>query len=1174
MSNADKLGQQGDVEALPGTHETGDEVLRRSLAQYDAVHGAAESVMEGEKLPILLYKDEIIEAIKNNNEIIIIGETGSGKTTQIPQILAEIASTGDKVAITEPRRMAARSVARYVAKEMDTKLGDKVGYQVRFDDQRRSDTQSTFMTDGILLRKLQHDPLLQEYDVVMVDEAHERNINIDFVLGLLKEAQRLRAQRGLKPLKIIVASATLDKEKFEKFFCKPAVVEVPGRVYPIKYKYERLDPMNWKNATDDAFYAATRILENRVDRAPGSGDILVFLPGVGEIRDLQQKFEEYEAMVKRQLVERNFGANIDFDLCINWEILPLYGNLDPEQQDEVFKPSRKRRVILATNIAETSVTVPNVTTVIDTGYVRQTEFNPATGIEALETVRHSKSGCDQRAGRAGRTEPGFCWRLYTRGDYEDRRDHQEPEILRSNLSSVILQMKRMGIEDVARFKFIDQPDEKLIKKAIKELKVLGALDDDENLTEIGKTMSDLPVEPRIGRMIIEAAKYNAMHDVCAIAGFVSARSVYVRPQKKAFEADAAHEKFKHEKSDFIAMIRIWREYQNQIRQGGYKQAKAWAHENFFNNKVLSEISQIYRQLTEILYKKRIFQGQQKELSEEELQRVVAAGLLNQLLILTNQSYYGHFQPFNGASEVKMFPGSGIKERDYPSFVTAKIFRTSKTWAALNQLVHPDLLLELAPQLLEKEVKVMGYDSEHSGIMAYNRYKIRGKKDTYLVSLEEDESFEAKGETGMRGLASAICDKESSLRYSFHRENIKARTELDSLWVSSGKEELYFIQRPPENLEEFYFELFKQHGIDTKAALDKAIEEGQIDFGLNKRNYLTAEAEESIVQANTIVVDGVELKLKIHDLGNDYIFALADVSMHDLGKLTKHPGNYRETEIPIVLRINGSEVYPWDDFDGFKRKQLFDYFRQVSENTHFPVKRVVVTNRIPKLPDPVFICEHPFTGEDAFAYPCIHRQSFADDHDTYLISYTADKQDAERSIRIVQARIKENIAWDEFNTLKDCTDARIKKIEQRLAKLSRVQNLLVPFDELQENFDRISRFLRWNANNVEDYKEASNDLDALEAKLKLANDSTERLKRKQGKLMQGIEQEEESITEFETQIKQIDEQLAEIYQGRTKGGSTFKLNDRKDELEVLIAAANERKDELEMEWLEIGEKLEA
>ncbi len=628
-------------------------------------------------VPMDEYRGEVVECIRSHEDAVIIGETGSGKTTRIPDFLLD-AFPEAKIAITQPRRVAARSVSNFVAKRRGGEIGDEVGYQVRFEDKTTEGTRANFMTDGILLRKLQYDPLLREYDIIMVDEAHERSLNIDFVLGLLKRAQAGRKQKGLNELKVIVTSATIEKEKFANFFGDAPTVEVPGRMHPVNVEYAERSVDDYPKA------AATKVQQIVMANEPG--DVLIFMPGEEDIRRTISEIEE-------------MGLS-------GIEVLPLYGAMAPEDQDRIFEKSPKRKVIISTNIAETSVTIDGVRFVVDTGLIKKKEFNPATGIEALGTQEHAKSGCEQRKGRAGRTAPGTCYRLYTEDEYANRADYQTPEISRTNLDHVILLMKKIGIDDVRNFEFIDRPKEQAVVQAIETLKILGALDDKENLTEIGKIMAELPLRPEISRMVIEAEKYHCVGKICTIAAMMGEKSVFVRPKGKEAEADAAHAKFTQGGSDFLRLLEVG----NQWLTSGF--SESWARENFLNVRQLFEVREVRAQLMRDLKNQGIAADDVNGNDPEAIQKCVASGMIQSLMIASGDHSYKRVATNAGTTKVDniyIHPSSAAFHRATEIMIGAKIVATTKTFARQCQPVPPEWLPEIAPQLLDVYRETASYD---------------------------------------------------------------------------------------------------------------------------------------------------------------------------------------------------------------------------------------------------------------------------------------------------------------------------------------------------------------------------------------------------------------------------------------------------------------------------------
>lgn len=583
-----------------------------------------------EELPISKYENQIASELRKPGNIIIIGETGSGKTTQIPLILLKELSrfqdlTSGKIAITEPRRIAATSVASYVAQLIGEDLGLTVGYKIRFNEITSDLTQVIFMTDGILLREIQLDPLLLNYSVVMVDEAHERNINSDFLIGLLVDIQQKRREQALVPLKIIVTSATLEKDKFIDFFNKESreelsIIEVPGKLFHVTSFYERKEVYDYPQRA--AEIVQDICTNNRKKRRtylkaitiPQNGDILIFMPGKGEI--------ERTKMAIFSL--KNFED-------MNIDVITVHGDLPIEEQNKIFKQTSKRKVVIATNIAETSLTVPGIVFVIDSGLIKVMQFDPHAGINSLITKPHAKKGLEQRKGRAGRICEGFYFGLYTEKSLKSRPEFPEPEILRSSLTQVILVMKRIGISNIYDFKFIDHPDDKNITASILELKRLGALDRNEEITAKGITMASLPIEPRLANLILEAHKNHCVETICTIASFLELKPVFLQLTEEdiyknlineklseidpendinilsedilydlrekseiIFEAyQKAYKKIVHKSSDFFTLLNIFDSWiKNEKRP-------EWAISNFLSVETLDEATNIREELLDI-----------------------------------------------------------------------------------------------------------------------------------------------------------------------------------------------------------------------------------------------------------------------------------------------------------------------------------------------------------------------------------------------------------------------------------------------------------------------------------------------------------------------------------------------------------------------------------------------
>jgi len=613
--------------------------------------------------------------------------------------------------------VAATSVSEYVAEIRGSSVGGEVGYQVRFEDETSLGTRANFMTDGILLGRLQHDPLLMDFDVVMVDEAHERGLNTDFVLGLLKRAQRKRQERNLNPLKIIVASATLEKEKFAEYFGVDDPVEVEGRMFPVDVRYE-------KEQTRNVFRTAAEKVRKIIDE-DGPGDILIFMPGKSEI---EKTIDEIQGLGLPDL-----------------DILPLYGGMKPEDQRPVFRKSSRRKVIVATNIAETSVTIDGVAFVVDSGLIKQKRFSPRTGLDSLDAEPHAQSGCNQRMGRAGRTAPGVCYRLYTEEDFRRRDEYQTPEIVRSSIDSVVLAMKRIDIDDVRSFDFVDPPSPEAFDQAIEKLKALGALDEQEKLTETGRLMAELPLSPEIGRMVAEAEKYGCVGKICTIAALASCdRSVFFRPEGKFDEADSAQAEFRQSGSDFMSLLEVWNGWEASGSNIG------WARRKFFDHRQLDEARKIRNQILGRLKRHGIQADDRNGKDPETIQKCVVSGLVQRLAVSSGRkgsyrfvagprsSFYTHPSSVAFKSQPDLLIGDGVME-------------TRKVYARRCQPVKPEWLFEVAPQLIELDATRRSYDEQRGVVIRTESFRLKGN----YVTVATKEQVETDPALANRELVDAL-----------------------------------------------------------------------------------------------------------------------------------------------------------------------------------------------------------------------------------------------------------------------------------------------------------------------------------------------------------------------------------------------------------------------------------
>ena len=626
--------------------------------------------IEYKKLPVYEQKQRILDTLKDNQVIVVQSPTGSGKTTQIPVILYEAGyAQSGTIAVTQPRRIAALSVSEFISKQLNTTYPGLVGYKMRFEDKTDATTKIKIMTDGILLQEMKLDPWLSKYSVIMVDEAHERSLNIDFVLGLLK---RVLAER--KDFRVIVSSATMNAEAFSAYFDGCPIVTIDTITYPVTIVYDTpsIPASTISEAATDALL--TKIC-NTVDRILANnepGGILIFLPGEKIIKDCLWKLDHSP-----------FSRKI--------HTLPFYGRLAKEEQEKVFDPAPfgKKKVIISTNIAETSVTISDITTVIDAGLAKLNFYNPRTFTSSLNETAISKASCNQRKGRAGRTQPGICYRLYSRKDYDTRPMYTTEEIYRTDLSEVVLRMAELGITDFQNFDFISPPGIEGIIGAVDTLNMLKALDSDNTLSSIGKLMVEFPLEPRISRIIIEAImKYpNVLEEALIAAAFLSANSPFLLPQGEEMEARKAHHNFRDMQGDFVSYLNIFKGYTSSPDK------EKFCKKNYLDDRVMAEIENINVQLKDIVSKMNIpiMGGGNKG----DYLCCIASGMIQFVCIRTGKNTYRSLT----ADKICIHPGSVLFRQDPLFIVAGEIVRTSRMYAMSVSPLTKSLLHQISPTLL-------------------------------------------------------------------------------------------------------------------------------------------------------------------------------------------------------------------------------------------------------------------------------------------------------------------------------------------------------------------------------------------------------------------------------------------------------------------------------------------
>ncbi|MCT2187764.1 ATP-dependent RNA helicase HrpA [Corynebacterium kefirresidentii] len=679
------------------------------------IHAAAErvaltdaavpTITYPDALPVTARRDDIAEAIRDNQVVIIAGETGSGKTTQIPKICLDLGrGRRGLIGHTQPRRIAARTVAERIASELDQKIGESVGYAIRFDDRVSETTAVKLMTDGILLAEMQRDRFLNKYDTIIIDEAHERSLNIDFLLGYLK---RLLPKRP--DLKVIITSATIDPESFAAHFAdadgNPApIIEVSGRTYPVEIRYRPLEfEAGGKVVDQDPLDGLTEAIEELMHE--GDGDILCFFPGERDIRDAMEAIEGKKWK--------------------NVEVTPLFGRLSNQEQHRVFSEHRGRRIVLATNIAETSLTVPGIRYVVDTGTARISRYSTRTKVQRLPIEPISQASANQRSGRCGRVADGIAIRLYSEQDFESRSEFTDPEILRTNLASVILQMVSLKLGDIEQFPFIQPPEHKAIRDGLNLLHELGALHDKQDkptLTATGRDLARIPLDPRMARMLIEANTNGCLDDVMVIVAAMTIQDVRERPLDFQAQADQAHARFKDKSSDFLSMLKLW-DYIKQTRneQSGNKFRKRMKQE-FLHYMRIREWFDLVRQLKDVAKQLGWTYQEGTERRADDIHMTLLSGLLSNI-----GARDGNSKEFQGARNTRflVFPGSALAKKPPEFLMAAELVETSRLWARDVATIDPAWVEKLGADLLKHNYSEPTWSRKRAAAIAHQKSTLYG-----------------------------------------------------------------------------------------------------------------------------------------------------------------------------------------------------------------------------------------------------------------------------------------------------------------------------------------------------------------------------------------------------------------------------------------------------------------
>jgi len=750
--------------------------IERSMATREVRAANAPAPSYPSELPVVEKRHAILEALGQEQVIIVCGETGSGKTTQLPKICLEAGcGVGGLIGHTQPRRIAARSVAARIASELGTTVGDAVGFKIRFSDHVSEKTYVKLMTDGILLAEVQRDPFLNAYDTIIIDEAHERSLNIDFLLGYLKQLLPKRPD-----LKLVITSATIDPERFSDHFDGAPILFAEGRTYPVELRYaplggeeedsgDGLDEPDMPTAIVDA---CETLLSER------QHDILVFLSGEREIREAAD-------LLGKQSTQSKVFRGV--------EVLPLFSRLSNSEQNRIFQPHGRPRIVLATNVAETSLTVPGIRAVVDTGFARMSRYSVRSKVQRLPIERISRASADQRKGRCGREAPGICIRLYSEEDFAARPEFTEPEILRTNLASVILQMASMRLGKIDDFPFVEAPESKFVNDGYRTLQELAALDDKRSLTPLGRRLGRLPLDPRLGRMLLAAADEGCVNEVLTIVSALSIQDPRERPFEKRQAADELHAEFNDEYSDFLSWLNLWTFVTVQKESLSNSQFRKMCRQRFLSAMRILEWMDVRRQL-ERLAKELRLPLSTGDAQPDSVHRALLSGLLANVATKTDkQDYLG-----TRNRHVSIFPGSGLFRKGPKWIMAAEIAETSKLWARSVAGVEPEWIERQAEHLLSYSYRDAHWQKTQGTVAAWAQSTLFGlivnpkKRVDYarVNALESRQIF----------IRDALVEGAIRTRGGFHKHNQKLLDELATLEDKSRRRDIVV---DPEELVRFY-----------------------------------------------------------------------------------------------------------------------------------------------------------------------------------------------------------------------------------------------------------------------------------------------------------------------------------------------------------------------------------
>jgi ATP-dependent helicase HrpA len=784
-------------------------------------------------LPVIERRKEIKQAIADNQVIILCGETGSGKTTQLPKICLELGrGVNGLIGHTQPRRIAARTVATRIAEELQSEIGQTVGYKVRFHDQVNAERSYVkLMTDGILLAETQNDKFLNQYDTLIIDEAHERSLNIDFLLGYIKQLLPKRPD-----LKVIITSATIDTERFSKHFDNAPVIEVSGRTYPVDIRYRPLQTPDEESPDYDMVSGIVAAVDELCREGPG--DVLIFLAGERDIRDVSEALRKHHPP--------------------QTEILPLFARQSAAEQNRVFKTGGQRRIILSTNVAETSLTVPGIRYVVDPGNARISRYSVRNKVQRLPIEKISQSSANQRAGRCGRVAAGICIRLYDEEDFKTRPAFTDPEILRTNLASVILQMSALKLGDPAKFPFINPPPQKMINDGYRLLDELDAVDRQRRITETGRQLAKLPIDPRIARMLLKAGDLGSLTEVLVIASALSIQDPRERPMDKQQAADEAHSKYKDERSDFVGFLKLWAFYHDKKKHLSQNKLRKYCKENFLSFLRLREWHDIHQQLHIQLSELKLKFNSQ-EAGYESIHQALLSGLLSHVAVKTDKYEY------TGARNLKLgiFPGSALHKKGPKWLMAAELVETGKLYARINAKIEPEWIEPVAGSLVKRQYSDPHWEKKPAQVVAFESVSLYGlpivnRRRVHYGPLDPDLANQIF-------IREALVNGDWDCRAPFFGHNQRLIEEVELLEQKSRRRDVLVD-------EEILFDFYRSripHDIINGAGFEKWRKKSEKEdpnlLFLSKAQLMQHQAEQVTADyyPDQMLVNRVPVKLEYH-----------------------------------------------------------------------------------------------------------------------------------------------------------------------------------------------------------------------------------------------------------------------------------------------------------------------